>query len=502
MGASHSSTDDEVRSDLDAASIMERTGSDVFTHTDPSAADGEVGTPTAAPAVMTAGEKDKKPTACYSFRLLTLEGQTGAVFCRVHDPRAQRTLPSLSDAGRVEFATRSLLRMLNLAVFRGRDRRGSMVGPGDYYCNVERPHERAFTIAFDPTTRVPAFVPHSIDDVAAAPDRELRPVRTGEDTAVVPAAWISGKTDPDAVAARAEAFKRSRRGDGKIGGDLFGGSLFPDPGILEVDVGVANPGDDAACIVTLPAVDATAIDLAPFKARLVRNDAPFRIVETKLDAKDEFRPVSYDFGERYAAHCVAPGAGGLFLETHEFTQTMTPLDAFARGFITLGRWLDDANHNGPTKDPSRRQHRRLELIAVRIPFGWTILVDRGCMHGDSTFIGNYMMSMTSNHVTMQTADTVFLKAVREGSAAFRNVELRCDAHRAIPHDAVSVPRSPRPIVCFSEPTDEELAAFKRETAGMSFMLQPFSKLSWATTLYRRFNWFPSARSASPQSLGE
>ena len=91
------------------------------------------------------------------YRLLTLEGETGAVFCRVHDEISRRTLPGRSEKGTWEFATRSLMRMRNLTVFRGRDRSASMVGPGDYYCNVEQPHASCFTIEFEDL--FPKFVP-------------------------------------------------------------------------------------------------------------------------------------------------------------------------------------------------------------------------------------------------------------------------------------------------------------------------------------------------------
>ena len=479
-----------IGGDESAVDVMQRTGSEEFSHSSPAAH------PNPKKTTATTTPQKKPPP----YRLLTLEGQTGAVFCRVHDTRAQRTMPSLSDAGRFECATRSLLRMFNLAVFRGRDRAGSMVGPGDYFCNVERPHASLFTIEIGPDwaagSPLPRFVPHPLPpdshddgedggDAKKPPTR--RPVITGVDTAVVPAKWVSGQSNPAEVARLVAAHRQCGRG-GKA--DPFGGSLFPNPGLLLIDVEDDDGGQQhggqqqgGRARIDLPAVDATTLDLSGFNARLVRNDgAPFRLADAPLAAKDEFRPVSYDFGERYAEHCVEAGAGGLFLETHTFTQTMTPLDAHACGFITLGRWVDGvgvgagaATAAGPVL---------LELIAVRIPFGWTIIVDSGCMHGDSTFVGTYMMSMTSNHVTMESADTVFLKRM---SSLSTNVDLRCDAHRT-----PAGPRAaPRPIVCFSEPTEAELQAFRAETAGISFMLQPFSKLSWATTIYRRFSWYPA-----------
>jgi hypothetical protein len=42
----------------------------------------------------------------------------------------------------------------------------------------------------------------------------------------------------------------------------------------------------------------------------------------------------------------------------------------------------------------------LELIACPVPFGFTLLVDVGSIHGDSTLTGLYMMAMTGNHKAM------------------------------------------------------------------------------------------------------
>lgn len=128
----------------------------------------------------------------------------------------------------------------------------------------------------------------------------------------------------------------------------------------------------------------------------------------------------------------------------------------------------------------------LELIAVRIPYGYTLLVDKGCMHGDTTFRGLYMMGMTSNHVTMSTADTVFLKH----ASTKRNVCLACAKHDRPGLDSLDAPRAPRPIVVYANPTQKELDRFAAATEGADFMVQPFSKQSIKTTLFRRLGWYP------------
>lgn len=44
-----------------------------------------------------------------------------------------------------------------------------------------------------------------------------------------------------------------------------------------------------------------------------------------------------------------------------------------------------------------------------MPYGTTLLVEVGCIHGDSTLTGTYSMAMTGDHEAMATADTVYLK---------------------------------------------------------------------------------------------
>jgi hypothetical protein len=89
---------------------------------------------------------------------------------------------------------------------------------------------------------------------------------------------------------------------------------------------------------------------------------------------------------------------GAFIERHEFIQAITPLNKECGGFVILGREVTDS---------VGRNH--LKLVACPVPFGFTLLVDVGSIHGDSTLTGLYMMAMTGNHIAMRTADSVFLK---------------------------------------------------------------------------------------------
>lgn len=128
---------------------------------------------------------------------------------------------------------------------------------------------------------------------------------------------------------------------------------------------------------------------------------------------------------------------GVFIERHDFIQSITPMLPSCHGYVLLGRMIpseeetkremgeedeeiviesEEKKEKGEGKrrgDKSRRGDERtketLELIAVRIPYGYTLLVEPQCIHGDSTLIGMYVMAMTGKHTAMGTADTVYCK---------------------------------------------------------------------------------------------
>jgi len=91
-------------------------------------------------------------TSNESKRLLLLDGDDGSVACRVYGNLMSATLPRFSKNGRLESATRSLLRMQNLTAVRGIPG-SSMIGPLDYLGNLEEPHQYLYTIEnqFPPT---------------------------------------------------------------------------------------------------------------------------------------------------------------------------------------------------------------------------------------------------------------------------------------------------------------------------------------------------------------
>lgn len=307
-------------------------------------------------------------TRTESQRLLCLRGDDGAFVCRLAD--GWSTFPGSAKEIRVSLASRSIVRLNNVAVFRHSPvdpgLSTSMVGPNHYLGVLDSTHR--YTLTLRRTARgMPYFVKESGQSEQSASQVPVPdPYRFSCDSAL----WLSGKLknnkpviDDQATLLRPEQ------------------SLTKDLGILLFET------DDE--VMSLPQFDARQYDLSPFGARLVKNDQPFRITDA---AEDPMDVVTYHFGPDYAKTLVQQGAG-LSLETHDFTQIMSPVTRDSGGFITLGRW----------------ERGNLELVGVRVPYGYSIIVSKGAVHGDATFSGSYLMAMTVNHHTMATADVVLLK---------------------------------------------------------------------------------------------
>lgn len=225
-----------------------------------------------------------------------------------------------------------------------------------------------------------------------------------------------------AVAAPADAAADARAAD----------SLFDEPGLLLLP----EPRLDLPLLA-----DPHTFDLSPYHAQIVRNDAPFRfdqsLVASQPHAQHRLRVVTYNYGDDYyGRYLMRPGGSGSFIERHEFIQAITPLTPQCGGFVVLGREVETDAATGaerevrvgepswtssrtpsPAGGASPGSHRRLELVACPVPYGHTLLVDSGSIHGDSTLTGLYMMAMTGNHIAMRTADTVFLKHRGESRAS-------------------------------------------------------------------------------------
>ena len=313
-------------------------------------------------------------------RILLLDSDDGTVCCRIHGTKQKQLLPSFSPAGRFENVTRSYARLKNLIAVRGNVSSDAyMVGPGDYIQNLENPHEHVYT--FDTTSR--RFSEFYLSDkktTRSIPLNHKSPPKTR-----VPCKWVSGESDII---------------DTNV-------SLFPGAGILHVPV----PS------IRLPRFNARHYNLEEYNATLVKNNQPFQITRKELGASDEYRVVTYEYGTKYAVE----HPENTFLEQHTFAQTMSPLSPQCGGFVTLGK---------------RRHDNILDLIAVRIPFGYTLIVHPYAIHGDATLTGPFAMAMTSNHHTMQTADTVLVR--------YNGVPVQMYVHKLVN------PRFKRDIVCTSK----------------------------------------------------
>lgn len=164
-------------------------------------------------------------------------------------------------------------------------------------------------------------------------------------------------------------------------------SLFDNPGIL-----IINEQELKIPLLLNP----HEYDLSSFNAEIVPNNNPLSfnqtLIEENYHAQHKLRVITYNYGDEYLDKYLMKGSG-VFIERHEFIQAITPYNEKCGGFVVLGREKDGA----------------LELIAVPIPYGFTLLVNPWAIHGDSTLTGLYMMAMTGNHNAMKTADTVFIK---------------------------------------------------------------------------------------------
>lgn len=224
-------------------------------------------------------------------------------------------------------------------------------------------------------------------------------------------------------------------------------SLFPNPGRLRMPV----------TLVQLPRFDARAVALAPFKARLVHSMTPWLIGDQVLHPRDDYRLVAYTFEAGYAEHVMGPTGTGLFLEQHAFAQTISPLTPASRGWVTLARWLPGG---------------RVRLVAVHIPWGWTLIVQPGCIHGDATLVGRYLMAMTSDHTSMSTADTVYLR----GPDGVTNTHVRLSGATPTPPAAK---RDRRSLVLHGTASRLDRVRFARNVLAASTNLPVFNPTCWA-----------------------
>ncbi len=367
-------------------------------------------------------------------RLLLLDGDDGTIACRIYGNLLSGTIPRFSDNWTLELATRSLLRMKNLTAVRGFPG-ASMVGPLDYFGNLENPHQYLYTIEsqFPPLfSRQPILDEYQKDhdNLEAFDSNFLTVIRVN---------WISGKDN--------HTIQEKKINYGITRHDLRQ-SLFLNPGLLEVDQE----------LIELKWFDPRGVDLSSFKARLVDNQTPFQITQKPLPSKDEYRLVTYLYEPLYADWQTEKGSGH-FLEKHQFSQIITPITSNSTGYVVLAR-----RNEAPDE---------IELIGIQIPYGYTLIIEEGCIHGDTTLNGFFMMGMTSDHTTMRTADTVFLKYPETKENV--KIVMIDEEDDAMPDRLFIVPP---PYVIYKHATEVERENFRSLTDGQNFIFNPFSREFW------------------------
>lgn len=179
-------------------------------------------------------------------------------------------------------------------------------------------------------------------------------------------------------------------------------NLFQNSGKLVLDVNV----------IDIPIVS-LGYDFSSFKVRLVKSE---NVTYDLSCYQTNMQVISYYFGKNYATFTIE-NEDGLFLEKHPFIQSMTPLHETSRGFVIVGRIHED----------------EIDLLGIKIPFGYTLLVDSFAIHGDSTLIGLYGMEMTADHIEMAKSDTVFLKNKHDENVSCILEEDNFPVHNSISH---------------------------------------------------------------------
>jgi hypothetical protein len=288
---------------------------------------------------------------------------------------------TFSSLFRLEFecSSRTILNLYNLHAVRGcldinnqLILQTSMSGPHHYFgfINASNLH----TIRFDKQSNLPIFQKHHQYNCLPQQRVQKTPFRMAlpesKTIVITDYQWIKGNSQ--------NKLQQSRSDD----------SLFLNPGILKLNQTILHFN---------VIYDAYKYNLSSFRAQLVPNNKPFSFDQNliKLYPQNKLRVITYFYGNKYVPDYLMQG-NGLFLEKHSFVQSITPLDAkYCGGFVILGR--------------ENRINKELILIGIYIPFGFTLLLEPFCIHGDATLTGMFMMAMTGNHVEMNSADTVFLK---------------------------------------------------------------------------------------------
>lgn len=317
---------------------------------------------------------------------------------------------SLLIKGIPECASRTLSNLVNLHAVRGNlidgilDLDSAMIGPLKYYGYID-PHDTHTII--DGIYHRDHISVREIDSTNG--DSKLLPVI---DTYSLIGEWNSNIPD-----------------DGTLATD----SIFKRNGFLNTQLDY----------LTLPVLtDPHLYDLSSFAIQIVKNNTPFsfnqKLIKQYPHAQHKLRVITYYYGPNYVSNYLMNN-NGVFIEKHDFIQAITPLHNTCGGYVIVGRERDS----------------KLELLAVTIPFGYTLLVKPRAIHGDSNLVGLYMMAMTGNHTAMATADTVYMKN-KYGTP------LQIYFNDTTQQPKLDLPREYQPLITSNKMTFDELKNRERE----------------------------------------
>ena len=213
-------------------------------------------------------------------------------------------------------------------------------------------------------------------------------------------------------------------------------------------------------------------DLSEYCAQVVKNEEPWsfdqQLVKANRHAQHKLRIVTYNYGDRYLPDYVMQNSG-IFIERHQFIQSITPMNEMCGGYVLLGK------ESGSI----------LELVAVTIPYGCTLLVNVNSIHGDSTLTGLHMMAMTGNHIAMSTADTVFLKTASTGKNVSVTPSSSLEAVKGMSADCFLLTSDEKSLDVLRDQVDFLKTAIKSAYTGLDrLILSPviLTLRRWSKTL--------------------
>ncbi|MDF1796996.1 MAG: hypothetical protein P1U63_10710 [Coxiellaceae bacterium] len=208
------------------------------------------------------------------------------------------------------------------------------------------------------------------DVLARARKRKLPPVIFEPKELVIVARWLPKDVEVASTGSNATVF------DGGLG-------------VLAVD-----PAVDVIDIPKMNALSLSPAYLKSFGATLIPIDQTVCMAGNSHEDLQTLYATEYTWKAGYVDKFVMDPTegGGVFVETHPFEHFFAPLGEDSCGGLILGKMARDGSD-------------RVTLISVEIPLGFSLRLDADAIHGDSFFVGRYLITLTETEL----ADSVILK---------------------------------------------------------------------------------------------